>query len=67
MEKQCQVELLVNSASQLNGWTPKIIPHDVAQFTYENTADEKSGWFEGQALVSYIIGDFVFINNLFTV
>ncbi|TIC21606.1 arad-like aldolase/epimerase [Wallemia mellicola] len=50
LEKQCQVQLTIDSASTGRGWKPRIISTDSAQFTYDNTADEDSGRFEGECL-----------------
>ncbi|TIA87108.1 hypothetical protein E3P99_03388 [Wallemia hederae] len=50
LEKQCQVQLLADAAAHSKGWSTRTVTDDAAQFTYDNTADEDSGRFEGEVL-----------------
>lgn len=50
LEKQCQVQLLVDATSASKGWKSRLISDEAAQFTYDNTGDEDSGRFEGEVL-----------------
>jgi len=45
MERSCQAQLLAEAAG-----TPKLIPHDMATYTRENTAFPLAGWFSFQPL-----------------
>ncbi|TIB76427.1 arad-like aldolase/epimerase [Wallemia mellicola] len=54
MEKQCQVQLLVDAASKGNA-SPKIISQEAAQFTFDQTGNESVGWLDGNTLVCFLL------------
>jgi ribulose-5-phosphate 4-epimerase/fuculose-1-phosphate aldolase len=45
MERSCQAQLLAEAAG-----TPKLIPHEWAQYTRDNTAHQMAGWLNFQPL-----------------
>ena len=45
MERSCQAQLLAEAAG-----TPKLIPHEWAQYTRDNTAHQLAGWLNFQPL-----------------
>lgn len=52
MERSCQAQLLAEAAG-----TPKIIPDDVAQTTYDTVGGELTGWFSFQPLYDVICAE----------
>jgi ribulose-5-phosphate 4-epimerase/fuculose-1-phosphate aldolase len=49
MERSCQAQLLAEAAG-----TPKLIPHDMAQYTQRLTGFPEAGWFQFQPLFQEI-------------
>lgn len=49
MERTCQAQLLADSSRR----QPSVIPHDVAQYTYDNTSDPESLYLEFQPDFEY--------------
>jgi ribulose-5-phosphate 4-epimerase/fuculose-1-phosphate aldolase len=50
MERSCQAQLMAEAAG-----TPKLIPHDWAEYTRENTAHQAAGWLNFQPLWEDIV------------
>jgi ribulose-5-phosphate 4-epimerase/fuculose-1-phosphate aldolase len=49
MERSCQAQLLAEAAG-----TPKLIPHDMADYTQRLTGFPDAGWFQFQPLFQEI-------------
>lgn len=64
VEKQCQVQLMVDAATDRNGWKPRVKAHDAAQFTFDNTGYEDVGRLDGIALVGDDILELITVNTL---
>ena len=50
MERSCQAQLMAEAAG-----TPKLIPHEWAEYTRENTAHQAAGWLNFQPLWEDIV------------